>query len=68
MFFKNGPICPGKKKNAAGQGEQNPVTMLIVRACIWCTMPWYGLQQAGTLRVGNRLLVWITSGWHTPCR
>ena len=32
------------------------VTMLIVYAHI-CTMPWYGLQQAGTLHVhvGNSL-------------
>ena len=44
------------------------VTMLVVRAHIWSTMPWYGLQQAGTLHVGNRLLVWITAGWHTSCR
>ena len=25
--------------------------------CIWSTMPWYGLQQAGTFHVGNRLLI-----------
>ena len=41
----------------ASQGEAKPVTKLVVRARIWITMPWYVLQQAGTLHVGNRLLV-----------
>ena len=44
----------------AGRGTKL-VTMLVVRAHIWSTMPWYGLQQAGTRHVhaGNGLLVSI---------
>ena len=33
------------------------ITMRVIRARIWGAMPWYRLQQAGTLHVGNRFLV-----------
>ena len=38
-------------------GGAKPIAKLVVHACIWNTMPWYGLQQAATLHVGNRLLI-----------
>ena len=37
--------------------EAKLVTVLYVRLRNWRTMPWYGLQQAGTLQEANRLMV-----------
>ena len=47
------PIMPYGKLGRAAK----LITMLVVHARIWSTIPWYGLQQAITLHVGNRLLI-----------
>ena len=52
-----GNAYPMMPHSRPGRGSKNLITMLIVRACIWSTMPCYGLQQAGILHVhvGYRL-------------
>ena len=51
------PLCSETSKHRrAHDALKHWVAMLVVPVRIWSTIPWTGLQQAGMVCVGNRLL------------